>query len=117
MATIAPTKPPAAKPALVAFPAADVKACLLAELTEVAQSEALVRGISLPSDPAQLVAAPVRMDSLSVVDTLCAVEPVLGFELRDSIVRTGGYSSIEAALEHLMPRIESAWTRKNGAKS
>lgn len=111
MATIAPTKPNTA-----VFPKAQVIAALTAELIEVAKSEAQVRGIALPPDNPKIIKAPVPMGSLSVVDTLCALEPIVGFELRESIVRTGGYNSIEAALEHLVPKIERVWVRKKGPK-
>ena len=111
MATIAPTKP-----VTVAFPKNEVIATLVAELIKVAKSEAQVRGIALPPDNPKIIKAAVPMDSLTVVDALCELEPVVGFELRDSIVRTGGYNSIEAALEHLVPKIERAWIRKKGPK-
>ena len=58
------------------------------------------------------MAMSVPLDSLSVVDTLCAIEPVVGFELRESLVRTGGYNSIDEALGHLLPRIEKVWVKK-----
>jgi len=58
----------------------------------------------------------VPLDSLSVVDTLCAVEQVLDIELRDSIVRTGGYNSIEKAIDDLLPKIERVWVKKKGSK-
>jgi hypothetical protein len=111
MATIAPPKPD-----LAVFPKAKVIAALTAELIEVARSEAQVRGIALPPENPKIIQAAVPMDSLSIVDTLCAIEPVVGFELRESIVRTGGYDSIEAALDHLIPKIERAWIRKKGPK-
>ena len=96
------------------FPLADVQACLLAELTDLAQSEALIRGIALPAAPPALAKMAIPLDSLSVVAVLCEVEPILGFELKDNVVKTGGYASIEAALDHMMPRIEKAWVKKNG---
>lgn len=102
------------KPKSKVFPLADVQACLLAELTELAQSEAQVRGLELPQASAALLKMAIPLDSLSVVAVLCAVEPILGFELKDSVVKTGGYSSIEAALDHMMPRIEKAWVKRQG---
>jgi hypothetical protein len=102
------------KPKAKAFPLADVKACLLAELTDLAQSEAQVRGLDLPTAPKALLKMAIPLDSLSVVAILCEVEPILKFELRDSIVKTGGFSSIEAALDYMLPRIEKAWVKKNG---
>jgi hypothetical protein len=112
MTFLAPEKPP-----LVAFPMEQVRACLELELVEIAKAEAGVRQLSLPSAPAQILKAPIRLDSLSVVDALCAVEKVVGFELSDSLVSSGGYPTIEAALAHLIPRIEAAWTKKKGTKS
>lgn len=111
MATIAP-----AHLQLATFPKGAVERALVNELIDVAQAEAMVRGISLPGDrPGQLSAA-VPMDSLSVVATLVAVEKVVGFELKESMVRTGGYASVQAAVDHLMPRIQVAWDRKKGGK-
>lgn len=99
------------------FPVTAVRSCLLAELTLLAQAEAQVRGLEPPKAPPALLKMAIPLDSLSVVDVLCAVEPVIGFELKDSLVRTGGYGSIEAAMDHLLPRLEAVWTKKHGAKS
>ena len=111
MATIAPPAP-----ATTAFPKNDVIKALIDELLEVARIEAQLRGIALPGDETGIRNAPVPLDSLSIVDTLCAVEAVIGVELRDNIVQTGGYVSIEEALGHLVPRIERVWIKKKGAK-
>ncbi|MBX7482025.1 hypothetical protein [Qipengyuania qiaonensis] len=111
MATIAPHAP-----AKTAFPKADVITALTDELLTVAGIEAQLRGIALPKDQAGVMKAAIPLDSLSVVDTLCAIEAVVGFELRDNIVRTGGYDSIEEALAHVVPRIERVWVKKKGAK-
>jgi hypothetical protein len=102
------------KPKVKAFPKTDVQTCLLAELTLLAESEAQVRELAIPTAPTALLKMAIPLDSLSVVDVLCAVEPILGFQLREGVVRTGGYESIEAALDHLMPRIEKVWAKKHG---
>lgn len=113
MATIAPPAP-----VTTAFPKNDVMKALVDELLEVARTEAQLRGIPFPQDQGGALKMSVPLDSLSVVDTLCAVEPIIGFELRESLVCTGGYNSINEALGHLMPRIERAWVKKKlkGAK-
>lgn len=98
------------------FPMEAVRSCLLAELALLAEAEAQVRGIEAPKAPPALLKLAIPLDSLSVVDVLCAVEPVMGFELKDSLVRTGGYGSIEAAMDHLMPRLESVWKKKHGVQ-
>jgi hypothetical protein len=54
-----------------------------------------------------------------VVSLLTAVEPVLGMKLQDSVVKAGGYTSVNHAMERLMPRIEKAWEKhksKGGKK-
>lgn len=45
------------------------------------------------------------------------MDPVIGFELKDSLVRTGGYPSIEAAMDHLIPQLETVWKKHQGIKS
>lgn len=98
------------------FPAAKVEACLRAELELLARGEAAARGIALPAGAA-IGSASIALDSLGVVDTLCAIEPVVGFELKESIVRSGGYESIDAAVVNLMPRISRAWDRRKTGKA
>jgi hypothetical protein len=99
----------------IAFPKAAVEAKLRDALLASANSEALLKGIKLPSDLPGQAAASVRLDSLDVVSLLCDIEPIVGFELKDHLVRAGGYNSVNQAMEHLMPRIETAW-EKNGHK-
>jgi hypothetical protein len=111
MTTIAPPAP-----ALAPFPVAAVEACLRAELIEAIKAEASIKGISLPAAPVQIAKAAFQVDSLVVVSILCAVEPIVGFELPESVVRAGGYVSVESALGHLLPRIEKQWIKRKGNK-
>lgn len=99
----------------VSFPLAAVKSKLREELLGVAGSAATMHSISLPSDPAAQCAAAIQLDSLAVVDVLLSVEDIVGCTLKDHIVKAGGYSSINSAIEHLTPRIKSAW-EKHAAK-
>lgn len=96
---------------------AAVESKLRDELIEAVKVEASIRGIALPADPAQIAKAAVQVDSLVVVAILCAVEPIIGFELSEDVVRAGGYTSVDGALGHLLPRLEKEWTKKKGAKS
>ncbi len=100
------------KPKVIAYPVTAVSACLLSELTLLAEAEAHMQGVTLPTPPANLVTMKIRLDSLTVVDLTCALEPILGYEPKD-IVRTGGYDSIQAGLDHMLPRIEAAWRKKH----
>jgi hypothetical protein len=76
-------------------------------------SLAPLKAVSLPTAAAAKIAFKFQIDSLGVVDLLCEVEPLLGFALKDSVVRAGGYDSIAEAMSHLMPRIEKAWIKKH----
>ncbi len=103
--------------AAVAFPAAEVEACLRDELLEAAAMEAELHGTPWPAEAAAKGAVSINVDSLVVVEILCAVEPVLGFDLREGLVRAGGYWSVDQAVGHLMPRIEQEWHKRKGGKS
>lgn len=108
--------PPAPAPVTVPFPAAAVEAGLRAELIEAVKAEAEIKGITLPATDAAIAATAFQVDSLVVVSILCTVEPILGVELPDSVVRTGGYGSVDSALAQLLSRIEAQWKRRNGDK-
>jgi hypothetical protein len=115
VSTIAPPAP--ARPAIAAsFPKAAVEARLRSELIETVKAEAGIKGVALPSARADIAKTSFQVDSLVVVSILCAVEPIVGFELPDSVVRAGGYDSVESALGHLIPRIEAQWLKRKGGK-
>lgn len=115
--TIAPPVAPASPTKGVPFPSGAVEACLRDELIETVKAEAGIKGIALPDAPADIAKTSFQVDSLVVVSILCKVEPIVGFELPDSVVRAGGYASVDNALAHLLPRIEAQWTKKKGGKS
>jgi len=107
------------KPAsIAAFPSASIEARLRDDLLKSVISDASLKGIPLPADAPSQSATSIQIDSLVVVSLLCAIEPILGFELKDSVVQAGGYSSVNKAVENLMPRIETAWQkhRSKGSK-
>lgn len=101
------------------FPAAEVEACLRKALTDAIVSEASMKSIAMPGTPAEQMAMRYQIDSLTVVELLCAADKVAGFELKQNLVRPGGYESVNEAIHHLMPRIEAAWKKhknKGGKK-
>ena len=103
-------------PAAQVFPKQRVLDALTDELLKVAKSEAGVRGIALPPDRPAIIASPVPMDSLTTVDALCVLDDVLGFKLKEDVVRTGGYDSVSEALDHLVPRIQAIWNKRKVKK-
>lgn len=106
---------PSAKTAT--FPKAAIHAALTAGLVDHVKSEAAIKGYAVPKTDAAIIKAGVQIDLLVTVDILCTIEPILGFELPQNVVRTGGYPAIEAAVDHLMPRIQKQWVKKYGVKS
>ena len=98
------------------FPASAVATCVLDELIEAIKAEAAIKGVPLPTSRAAIACTAFEVDSLVVVANLCAVEVIVGFQLPESVVRAGGYSSAQAALDDLLPRIEAIWAKRNGIK-
>ena len=94
------------------FPEDAVEAILKELLLTAAEADATLKGAALPSDAVGKAAAAAQLDLLEAVSLLCDIEPILKFELKDSLVRTGGYSSVNQAMTHLMPRIEKVWEKK-----
>jgi hypothetical protein len=93
------------------FPWAAVEGNLRSSLVDLIRSNAAMNGLTLPTGLSDQYAAAAQIDSLDVVDLLCGVEPIVGFKLQDSIVKAGGYSSVNDAIDHVMPRIQAVWTK------
>lgn len=98
----------------ITFPKEALELVLGDELLLAAEVEASLRGITLPMPPSVAAVVPIALDSLVVVELISAVESILGFAPADATVRTGGYNSIQDALDHLMPRLENQWRKKQG---
>ncbi len=111
MATLAPSAP-----AVMVFPAVADETCLRDELVETIKSLAKIKGLSLPATPAQIATTSVQIDSLVCVEILCAVEPIVGIELPEKVVKAGGYGSIDAAIKNLIPRIKAEWKKQKELK-
>ncbi|WP_198650701.1 hypothetical protein [Agrobacterium pusense] len=100
----------------VTFPTSSIEATLRADLVDAIKNEAAMKGIVLPSSIAAISSMPVPIDSLVVVSILCNVEPTLGFLLPDKVVKSGGYSSVDEAIQQLLPKIEDRWKKQKGIK-
>ena len=114
--SVATLAPPAASATAIAFPSATVEAGLRAELIEAVKAEAEIKGVALPASASDICKTAFQVESLVAVSILCAVEPMVGFELPEGVVRTGGYSSIDSALGQMLPRIEAQWKKRKGLK-
>jgi hypothetical protein len=107
-------KTPATK---TAFPKAAVEKALLDGLVDGVTNEAMIKNYKIPEKVSDLIKASVYVDSLMTVDVLCNIEPVIGFELPQHVVKTGGYRSIESAVQHVLGRIEREWNKRHGVKT
>ncbi len=105
-----------AMPSTQTFPASSVEATLRADLVDTIKNQAAMRGIALPSSVSAISSMTIHVDSLVAVSILCNVEPTIGFELPDKVVKSGGYSSVDEAIQHLLPKIESRWKKHKGIK-
>lgn len=106
-----------AKP-VPAFPADAAPTCLRDELIGAVRAEARRKGEDLPKNPDEIVLQAIEIDSLTVVELLCALDDILPFQVGENVVRAGGYRSIDDAVNHLVGRIEREWRKyHNGGKA
>jgi hypothetical protein len=100
-----------------AFPSQEAEAKLRTSLAELIKANAALYDTKLPSDLPSLYAATTQIASLDVVDILCEVDGIVGIKLKASIVKAGGYESINEAIDHVLPRIKAAWEKHNNKGS
>jgi hypothetical protein len=97
-----------------AFPVDAVTNALRDKLITTAKRKAQL----IPTTPDELVNAAIEIDSLAVVEILCALDDILPFQADERVVRAGGYRSIKAAVDHVVGRVEQEWMKhQNGGKS
>lgn len=89
----------------VSFPERDVEACIREALAEQASTQSTI----LPGAKNDLRPWEPEIDSLVVVEIMCAVEELLNVELPASFAPKGGYASVEACVNDLVSQARSAW--------
>jgi hypothetical protein len=100
------------------FPADLLGSRLRAELVDAAKAVARRRACCLPPTPDEIAAFPMEIDSLGVVEVLCVLDSLVPFQVDESVVKAGGYGSINEAVRHVTSRIERAWRKyEEGATS
>jgi acyl carrier protein len=100
------------------FPAAEVEACIKDSLAVQAADQAVLR-----SDRSSTTATPVaprswepEIDSLVVVEVICAIEELLGIEIPPTFSPKGGYENAEACINDLSSEAEAAWDESTKEK-
>ena len=94
-------------PQSAVFPAAEVEARIRDALADQAADQALLR----PGRGAQSGARPWEpdIDSLVVIEIICAVEELLGVSLPPTFAPKGGYDSADECINDLTSEARSAW--------
>lgn len=88
-----------------AFPAAAVEACIREELQRQGDGQALIR-LPKPSDSPSWEP---EIDSLVVVEIICAVEELLNVTLPETFTPRGGYDSAEDCIADIVAAASSVW--------
>ena len=100
------------------YPAAAVAAVMQEELLRAVRAGFRRKGQPLPLGDYEVVVLAVEIDSLTVVELLSNLDDILPFKVTESVVKAGGYGSIEAAVKHVVSRIETRWNKYHkGGKS
>ena len=93
------------------YPATAVAAVMQEELLRAVRSRFRRKGQPLPIADDEVVLLAVEIDSLTVVELLSNLDDILPFKVTESVVKAGGYGSIEAAVKHVVSRIEIRWNK------
>ncbi len=114
MATVTVAKPKRG----AAFPAAEIEACIRDFLTEEATMQAALHGCAGAVTEMGTTFGPQPViDSLVVVEVLIELEPKVPFALPESLIRPGGYDSVDEVVADLVPRLERRWRNHQREKS
>jgi len=101
-----------------AFPAGEIESCIRDYLASEGETQAKLHGGGKASGGSGGSVGPQPViDSLVVVSVLCAVEPMVPFKLPESIVKAGGYESVEEVIQHIMPKLEKRWRKHHKENS
>jgi hypothetical protein len=101
------------------FPAAEIEQQIRKLLADEAQVQATLRGTgggggSTSSGGASR--AEPDLDSLVAVEALLVIEPFVPFDLPESLIRPGGYTSVDHFINDLLPKVHNQWQRHHEGK-
>jgi acyl carrier protein len=97
------------------FPAAQVEACIREALADQAADQAVLRPGRAAQSGAPRSWEP-EIDSLVIIEVMCAVEQLLGIDLPAMCSPKGGYDSSEACINNLVSEARAAWVEATKEK-
>lgn len=106
--TTATTLKPKTEPT---FPAQAIEASIRDFLAEEGAMQAVLHGGSAAGGTLGTIGPQPVIDSLVVVEVLLELETQVPFELPESLVRAGGYDSVDEVVQHLLPKIQQRWNQ------
>jgi acyl carrier protein len=84
------------------FPATEVEACVRDALNSAHLAQKALR-------PQVASAVEPEVDSLVVIEAICAIEELLGVVLPTSFAPRGGYDDVEACVSDLVSETRAVW--------
>ncbi len=84
------------------FPAREIERCIREALDDQMGAQKSLR-------PRATSACEPEIDSLVVVEIICAIEEILGARLPSSFVPRGGYDDVETCVSDLMRETRAVW--------
>ena len=84
------------------FPAREVERCIRETLADQAGVQGMLR-------PQPTSACEPEIDSLLVVEIICAIEEAIGVNLPSSFVPRGGYRDAEECVADITSEVRSVW--------
>src|SRR5262245_55644082 len=89
------------------FPATKVEKCIRTALDVELAAQQVLR-------PRAASACEPEVDSLVVVELICAIEKFLGISLPPNFIPRGGYQSVEECVSELLAETQAAWNAALG---
>ena len=96
----------------VSFPAIAVEACVRENLAIQAEDQAVLRGTEYADGSRDSTWEP-EIDSLVVVEIICAIEELLGTDLPADFAPKGGYPDVNSCVRDLLAKAAEAWDQRN----
>ncbi len=100
-----------AKVDIPTFPADKIESELRQRLAEEAKVQEQLRGTGSGGGTSRSRAskAEPEIDSLVAVEALIVIESFVPFALSESIIRPGGYTSVDDFINDLVPKVNRRW--------
>jgi hypothetical protein len=93
--------------------ATEIPAKELTEAIDAWWEEQELERSSDPFAPGTLYDVLTDVDSLSAVNVLLLLDPIVGIELPESIIKPGGYRDRREMIDHLIPAISEFFSKPN----